>query len=213
MHNLRDFGEGKHKNVDDAPYGGGAGMVLSVVPFVKTLEKINQETEKKISSSKVLMASADGKVYNQALALEYTKLEHIVLLCGHYKGIDERIVSHVDEKVSIGDYVLSGGELPAMVIVDSIARLLPDVVSDYESIATDSHYQGLLGAPSYTRPLEFQGEKVPEVLLSGNHRLIDEFRFVESVKKTISVRPDLMEKYSFSKEEKKILRKYGLDRI
>jgi len=200
--------------VDDEPYGGGAGMVLRMEPIVKCLEKIEENVSSKHSKKgRVLMTAADGQLYNQALANEFSKENHLVILCGHFKGIDERVSKWVDDKVSIGDFVLSGGEIPAMTIVDSIARLLPGVVSDRESVETDSHYNGLLGAPCYTRPREFRGENVPEVLLSGHTRKIEEFQFLESVKRTAKVRPDLLEKHRFTGEEEKVLKKNGLEEI
>lgn len=211
---LRKYGRDRHQSVDDNPYGGGAGMVLCVEPFYQCLKDLlGCEPEKKSSNQKVLMTGADGCVYNQRLALDLSKEEHIVLLCGHFKGIDERVREYVDATLSIGDYVVSGGELPAMVIVDSLARLLPGVVSDYESVSTDSHYEGLLSAPSYTRPAEFRGRKVPEVLLSGNHRKIMEWRFVESVRRTVKSRPDLWQKYSLNDTQANLLRKHAMGEL
>ena len=159
------------------------------------------------------MTGADGCVYNQRLALELVKEQHIILLCGHFKGIDERVRKYVDGTVSIGDYVLSGGELPALVIIDSLARLLPGAVSDYASVSSDSHYEGLLGAPVYTRPAEFNGCEVPEVLLSGNHKLISEWKFLESAKKTSQRRPDLWHKYPLNDSQKKLLNKYKMGEL
>ena len=208
---LRNYGRDKHRSVDDTPYGGGAGMVLCVEPFYRCLKDVlGCDPEKKSLNQKVLMTGADGCVYNQRLALELSKEEHIVLLCGHFKGVDERVREFVDGTVSIGDYVLSGGELPAMVIVDSVARLMPNAVSDFESISTDSHYEGLLGAPSYTRPAEFRGHEVPEVLLSGNHGNIEEWRFLQSACKTAKIRPDLWRKYLLNDTQAKILMKHEM---
>ena len=211
---LRKYGRDKHQSVDDNPYGGGAGMVLGVEPFYKCLrDLLGCEPEKKAPDQKVLMTGPDGCVYNQRLALELAKEQQIVLLCGHFKGIDERVREYVDGTVSIGDYVLTGGELPALVIIDSIARLLPGAVSDYESVSSDSHYEGLLGAPVYTRPAAFRGYEVPEVLLSGNHKLISEWRFLESVKKTAEKRPDLWSQYPLDESQKKLLSKYKMGKL
>jgi tRNA (guanine37-N1)-methyltransferase len=185
-------------------------MVMMVEPVVKAIESVlEQVSGKNFKKTRILLAAADGKVYNQQLANELTQEDHLVILCGHYKGIDERISHWVDDKISVGDYVLSGGEVPAMVIVDSIARLLPGVVSDFESVRTDSHYEGLLGAPVYTRPREFRGLEVPEVLLSGHHRKIEEYRFLESYGRTERWRADMLERYVLSRDEKKILKKYA----
>ena len=211
LHNLRDYTEDRHQNVDDAPYGGGPGMVMLLEPIIACLEKIKAQNSRK--KTRVLMTSPDGKVYNQRLAADLAHEEHLVLLCGHFKGIDERVSHFVDDRVSVGDYVLSGGEIPALVIVDSIARLLPGVVSDMDSVLSDSHSTGLLGAPCYTRPGEFQGLKVPDVLLSGDHKRIEEFRFVESVRRTAESRPDILALYRFSKQERKILKKNGLENL
>lgn len=211
---LRKYGRDKHNSVDDTPYGGGAGMVLRVEPFYNCLrDLLGCDPEKKTPKQKVLMTGADGCVYNQRLALELVKEQHIILLCGHFKGIDERVRKYVDGTVSIGDYVLSGGELPALVIIDSLARLLPGAVSDYASVSSDSHYEGLLGAPVYTRPAEFNGCEVPEVLLSGNHKLISEWKFLESAKKTSQRRPDLWHKYPLNDSQKKLLNKYKMGEL
>lgn len=200
--------------MDDEPYGGGAGMVLRVEPFVQCLESIqNNPVFEHSKKGRVLMTAADGRLYNQSFARELASEEHLIILCGHFKGIDERVSKWVDDKISIGDFVLSGGEIPAMVIVDSIARLLPGVVSDRASVETDSHYNGLLGAPCYTRPPEFRGETVPDILRSGHTRKIEEYQFLESVKRTAETRPDLLDQYQFSKEEKKLLKKYGLEEL
>ncbi len=211
---LRKYGRDKHQSVDDAPYGGGAGMVLGVEPFYNCLrDLLGCAPEKKSSSQKVLMTGADGCVYNQRLALELAQEKHIILLCGHFKGIDERVREYVDGIISIGDYVLSGGELPALVIIDSLARLLPGAVSDYESISSDSHYDGLLGAPVYTRPAKFRGYEVPDVLLSGNHKLISEWRFLEAARKTANMRPDLWCKYPLAENQEKLLKKYKMGKL
>ena len=190
IHNLRDWTNDKHKTVDDAPYGGGAGMVMKVEPIYKALNtlvlgvkknKNNIDSRFLIPDSKIILLSAKGKRWNQQLAKKYAKLENITLICGRYEGVDERIKKFIDEEVSIGDYVLTGGELGAMVIVDSVARLLPGVLGNKESAKDESHSEkGVLEYPQYTRPEEFIVEekkmKVPKVLLSGNHAEIEKWR-------------------------------------
>ena len=183
--NLRDFGEGKHQQVDDRPYGGGAGMVLRADILAKALHKVR--------SHKIILMSASGKPYKQTKAREFSKLKHLIIVCGHYEGIDQRFIDkYVDEEISIGDYVLTGGEVPAMVIIDSITRLIPGVLQKPEAIINESFSEGLLEYPQYTRPEEFEGEKVPEVLLSGNHAEIKKWRSQKSLEKTKKIRPDLL---------------------
>ena len=183
--NLRDFGEGKHQQVDDRPYGGGAGMVLRADILTKAVHKVR--------SHKIILMSASGKPYKQTKAREFSKLKHLIIVCGHYEGIDQRFIDkYVDEEISIGDYVLTGGEVPAMVIIDSITRLIPGVLQKPEAIINESFSEGLLEYPQYTRPEEFEGEKVPEVLLSGNHAEIKKWRSQKSLEKTKKIRPDLL---------------------
>lgn len=195
--NLRDFGEGKHQVVDDRPYGGGAGMVLKADILTKALKSIQPRQARPGS---VILMSASGKPYKQENARELSKLEHLIIICGHYEGIDQRFIDkYVDEEISIGDYVLTGGEIPAMVIVDSVVRLIPGVLKKTEATQDESfsifHPPSsniqLLEGPQYTRPEEFEGTKVPEILLSGNHKQIREWREKEAVEKTRKVRPDL----------------------
>ena len=179
--NLRDFGEGKHQVVDGRPYGGGAGMVLRVDILAKALPK-----------GHIILTSASGKPYKQEDARRLSKLKNIVIVCGHYEGIDQRFIDkYVDEEISIGDYVLTGGEIPAMVLVDSITRLIPGVLEKPETIINESFTENLLEGPQYTRPEEFEGQKVPEILLSGNHGEIDKLRKQKSLEKTKKLRPDL----------------------
>ena len=162
--------------------------------------------QSKRSNSRTIYLSPQGKVFNQELANELSKEEHIILLCGHYEGIDNRIIEHyVDEEISIGDYVLTGGEIPAMVIIDAVTRLLPGVLSSEESFTEESHFSGLLEYPQYTRPREFNGYNVPEILLSGHHEKIKTWRKIESLKATLKKRPDLLERINLTKEEKDIL--------
>lgn len=192
--NIRDYAENKHNQVDDTPFGGGAGMLLMCEPVFKAVEDV------KTSKSKVIMLSPDGEKFTQEKAYELSKEKDLILLCGHYEGFDERINTIVDEKISIGDYVLTGGEIPAMVLVDSISRLVDGVIKE-ESHQNESFNDNLLDYPQYTKPRNFRGMEVPEVLLSGDHQKIDEWRKKEQLKKTKKQRPDLI---NDEKKRKKI---------
>lgn len=194
--NLRDFGEGKHQVVDDKPYGGGPGMVLKPDILTRALKSI-------LNPTKTILMSASGYPYKQKKALELSKLDHLVIICGHYEGVDQRFIDkYADEEISIGDYVLTGGEIPAMVIIDSITRLIPGVLEKPEAVMNESFSiytldpipYTLLEGPQYTRPEEFDGQKVPEVLLSGNHEEIAKWRKEKSLEKTKKLRPDLLKK-------------------
>lgn len=184
IHNFRDYSTDKHNRVDDYPYGGGAGMVLMCEPIFRAIEDI------KTDDSLVIMMSPSGSVFKQDVAIDLSKKKHLILLCGHYEGFDERIRTIVDMELSIGDYVLTGGEVPAMAITDAITRLLPGVITK-ESLDTESFNDGLLDYPNYTRPEEFRGMRVPDVLLSGHHKNIAEYRENERVRRTNEVRSDL----------------------
>ena len=184
---FREFSKYNNRQVDDSPYGGGSGMVLMCEPLVSAIEHY------KTDDSLVILMCPQGEVYNENKAYELSKYKHIILVCGHYEGYDERIRKFVDLEISIGDYVLTGGEIPAMTITDSIVRLIPGVIND-ESHLNDSFNDNLLDYPTYTRPVDYRGMKVPEVLLSGNHAKIKEYRESERIKKTKIRRPDLMEK-------------------
>jgi len=186
---LRDYGIGPRKQVDDTPYGGGAGMVLKPEPVYEAVEKLKS----KMPKAKVLMMTPRGEKFTQFLAKKLSKLDEIILLCGHYEGFDERILDIVDGEISVGDYVLTGGELPAMTIVDAVVRLIPGVLGDNQSYQDESFSQGLLEYPQYTRPDNFRGMKVPEILLGGNHSKIHVWRKSEAVKKTKKNRPDLLD--------------------
>ena len=190
-HDLREFSTDSHKSVDDYPYGGGGGMVMMAEPFFRFHEKLSEELGQR---PYVVMMSARGKPYNQQAAFELAKREQMTIFCGHYKGIDARVDELVDDEISLGDFVLSGGEVPAMAIIDSVCRLLPGAVGDHASIAGDSFYDGILGPPEYTRPEDFRGRKVPEVLVGGNHALIDKWRKETALKLTKERRPDLLAK-------------------
>lgn len=188
--NLRDFGCGKHQIVDDRPYGGGAGMVLKADILAKALGSIVNLKTKKV---KIVLTSAAGKPYQQEKARQFLKLDHLIIICGHYEGIDQRFIDlYVDEEISIGDYVLTGGEIPAMVIADSVVRLIPEVLKKPTATIDESFSNNLLEYPHYTRPENFAGKKVPSVLLSGNHAQIAKWRIEKSLEKTKKVRPDLL---------------------
>jgi tRNA (guanine37-N1)-methyltransferase len=187
--NIRDFGIGKHKLVDDTPYGGGKGMVLRVDVLHKAIEKARDKKLKK-NVQKVVLLGAHGKTYNQKKAEDFSKLKHLIIICGHYEGFDERIKNFVDEEISIGDFILTGGEIPAMLITDSVIRLIKGVLSD-GSAALES-FSPFLEHPQYTKPQEYEDLSVPEILLSGNHKLIDVWRKKESEKITFKLRPDLI---------------------
>ncbi|MBN1354405.1 MAG: tRNA (guanosine(37)-N1)-methyltransferase TrmD [Candidatus Omnitrophica bacterium] len=198
-HNLRDWTSDTHKTADDRPYGGGSGMVMKIEPICKALstllgKKRIREFAGKASTPKgisVILLTPSGKRFTQKTARKLSKLKHMILICGHYEGIDERVRLFVTEELSIGDYIMTGGEIPAMVIVDSVTRLIPGVLGDKRSLSRESFDDNLLEYPQYTRPKDFDGLKVPEVLLSGNHKAIDEWRKSESLKKTREIRGDL----------------------
>lgn len=189
VHNLRDYSTLKHKNVDDYPYGGGSGMVMMIEPFALCIEKLKSERE----YDEVIFMTPDGVTLNQGIANELSIKGNIIILCGHYKGIDQRVRDlYVTRELSIGDYVLSGGELPAAVLVDSVIRLIPGVLSDETSALSDSFQGELLDAPVYTRPADWNGHRVPDILLSGNTPEIEKWRFEQSLERTRQRRPDLL---------------------
>jgi tRNA (guanine37-N1)-methyltransferase len=190
VHDLRDYTADKHRTIDDTPYGGGAGMILKPEPVFACIEMLQQKRR----YDEVIYLTADGEQLTQQVANELSLKANVLLLCGHYKGIDERIrEALITREISIGDYVLTGGEIPALVLMDAVVRLIPGVMSDGESLLTDSFQANLLDAPQYTRPAEFRGMKVPEVLLSGNHRDVAAWREEQSVKRTHDRRKDLIE--------------------
>lgn len=203
--NIRDFSDNKHKKVDDYPYGGGRGMLMTAQPIFDSHEGVLKE----LSSSKkprTIYCSPKGKVFNQEMAIELSKEDTLVFICGHYEGIDQRVIDElVTDEISIGDYVLTGGELPTAVIVDAIARLVPGVLGQAESYEDESLYSNLLEYPQYTRPQDFRGLQVPPVLLSGNHKEIDNWRRKTSIQLTLERRPDLIEKACLSPEEKRTI--------
>jgi|DewCreStandDraft_4_1066084.scaffolds.fasta_scaffold04993_3 tRNA (guanine37-N1)-methyltransferase len=203
--NIRDFTTDKHKTTDDIPYGGLEGMVMKIEPIFNALSNIKKEIEIKSKTTTVLL-SASGKKLTQEKLNDYTKLDNLILICGRYEGVDERVINFIDEEISIGDYVLSGGEFPAMVLIEGIVRLLPEVLGNTESTKNESFNNGILDYPQYTRPREFMGYKVPDVLLSGNHKEIRYWRKKEALKKTYLNRPDLLNNINLSDEDKKILK-------
>jgi len=191
VHNLRDYSSDKHNKVDDRPFGGGSGMVMRAEPIFKAVEDIKSKVKTK--EPKVILLCPQGERLNQKIIKRLAKYKHLVLICGHYEGIDERVREYlVDEEISIGDYVLTGGELPAMVLVDSVVRLIPGVLGDKNSLNFESFTGNLLEYPQYTRPANLKGRKVPAILLSGNHKKIEEYRRLEAIKRTKKQRPDLL---------------------
>lgn len=199
--NIRDFSKNKHKKVDDTPYGGGAGMVMMPDVVYDAYKSLNPK------DAKVIYMSPQGQKLNQKKVVELSKEKHIILLCGHYEGIDQRVIDEiVDEEISIGDYVLTGGELPAMIVIDSVSRYIEGVLKD-DSTKEESFSEGLLEYPQYTRPEVFNGKQVPEVLLSGHHENIDKWRREQSLINTRKKRPDLLENIELSEKDKRILEK------
>lgn len=212
--NIRDYAHDKHRVVDDTPYGGGAGMVLKPDVVVRAIEEVKQERQ-----APVVYLTPQGEPFTQRKAEELAKLDELILLCGHYEGLDERVREHwVDQEISIGDYVLTGGELPALVVIDAVSRLIPGVLGSAESAETDSFQDGLLEHPHYTRPASFRGYEVPPVLLSGHHEEIRRWRLKESLRRTIERRPDLFNAWlesrhgQLTKEEKALLKQIESER-
>lgn len=206
IHDIRDFALDKHAMTDDRPFGGGEGMVMKPEPIAGVLGSIEKKT-----GARVIFLSPQGETYTQEMAERLAAHEQLILLCGRYEGVDERIRAHyVDEEISIGDFILTGGELAAMVLVDSVTRLLPGVLGCGDSAENDTFSRGLLKNPQYTRPREFEGHVVPEVLLGGDHAAIAEWRLVTSVRQTLGKRPDLLARAVFTKEELQILKKNSL---
>ena len=211
LHNIRDWADDKHKMTDDAPYGGGCGMVMKLEPVEKALAAIRRRDKEK---STVVLMTPQGEVLNQKIAEELSQKKKIIIICGRYEGVDERIREHlVDREISIGDYILTGGELAALVLIDAVCRLIPDVLGNPESICGESFSLNLLEYPQYTRPAEYKGWMVPDVLLSGNHAQIELWQKYESLKRTYQRRPDLLKKIKLSDEDKINLEKIKLEDI
>jgi tRNA (guanine37-N1)-methyltransferase len=220
VHNIRDYTHDKHHTTDDTPYGGGGGMVMKPEPIFEAIESVLSEVEGQgvvesqpfdaaqgESNIPIILLTPQGRVFNQGIAQELSQHKRIVLLCGRYEGIDERIREHlVTDEISIGDYVLTGGELPALILIDAISRLLPDVLGDPTGAEDDSHAMGLLEYPHYTRPPEFRGWKVPDVLLTGAHAKIDKWRREQALLRTMKRRPDIFEKAELTKADLKFLK-------
>ena len=205
-HNIRDYSEDKHRRVDDTPYGGGKGMLMMAPPIYNCYEAVSRELDSAHTGTevrrRVVYMSPRGKVFDQKKARELSELDELIILCGHYEGVDQRIIDEiVDEEISIGDFVLTGGEIPACIVTDAVARLVDGVLSDAECYENESISSGLLEYPQYTRPYEFHGIKVPDVLISGHHQNINKWRGERSEDITKSVRPDLYEEYKNSKEK------------
>ncbi|MCX6007283.1 MAG: tRNA (guanosine(37)-N1)-methyltransferase TrmD [Chloroflexi bacterium] len=209
LHDIRSFTHDKHGTADDYPYGGGAGMVMKPEPVFEAVESIKSGVEK--SEYPVILLTPQGKILTQEIAEKLASLQNIILICGHYEGIDERVAEHlVTDEISIGDYLLSGGETAAMVIIDSLVRLLPGAIGSQTSLDEESHVGNLLEYPQYTRPPEFRGWHVPEVLLSGNHKEIATWRREQSILRTARRRPDLLKRASLTEAEYKMLKSIGL---
>ncbi len=211
LHNIRDYATDKHSMTDDRPFGGGEGMVMKPEPLVAALDDVKQAGEQ----ARVVLLSPRGSQYSQQTAERFAGYDRLILVCGRYEGVDERVARCcIDEEISIGDYILTGGELGAMVIVDSVTRLLPGVLGSEDSARNDTFSRGLLKHPQYTRPREFKGMEIPEVLLSGDHAEIEKYRFLESVKETLERRPGMLAHVDFTPKELKLLKKAGmLDRV
>jgi len=204
IHNIRDYTHDKHHTVDDYPYGGGAGMVLKPEPIFEAVESIKPES----GEVPIILLTPQGRLFSQQIALELSKHGRLILICGRYEGVDERVRSYlVNDEISIGDYVLSGGELAAMVVVETVVRLLPGVLGSEVSPLDDSHVAGLLEYPQYTRPAVYRGWSVPEVLLSGNHAQISNWRHEQAIIRTLERRPELLDKANLSEEERQLVNK------
>lgn len=204
-HNIRDYTLDKHRRVDDAPYGGGMGMVMQADPIYRCFEDVSEQLGRR---PYVVYLSPQGRPLTQAKAVELSRTDGLLLLCGHYEGVDERLIEEiVDEEISIGDYVLTGGELPALVLADTVCRLIPGVLSDEESFTEESHYAGLLEYPQYTRPPVWHGREVPAVLFTGHHANIKLWRREQQLVRTMNKRPDMLKSAPLNKEDQKILRR------
>jgi tRNA (guanine37-N1)-methyltransferase len=210
LHDIRDWAEDKHKMTDDAPYGSGCGMVMKVEPVEKAIAVIKNPKKETL----VVLMTPQGETLNQEIAKELAEKEQVIIICGRYEGVDERIREHLaDREISIGDYILTGGELSALVLIDAVSRFIPGVLGNSESTLSESFSHGFLKYPQYTRPAEYKGWKVPEVLVSGNHAEIERWRRYESLKRTYKRRPDLLDKTELSEEDKKNLQKIKAEDI
>ena len=210
LHDIRDWAEDKHNMTDDAPYGGGCGMVMKVEPIERALAAVKRADVQSL----VLLMTPQGETFNQKIATRLAEEKHIIMICGRYEGVDERIREHLaDREISIGDYILTGGELSSLVVIDAVSRLIPGVLGNDASAATESFSQGLLEYPQYTRPAYYKGWSVPDVLVSGNHAQIERWQRIEAIKRTWFRRPDLLEKIELSEGDKINLEKIKLGQI
>ena len=206
LYNIRDYTHDKHHTADDSPYGGGAGMVLKPEPIFEAVEAIKTDVNDEEGELPVILLTPQGRLFSQRIALELSQYRHLVLICGHYEGVDERVREYLaTDEISIGDYVLTGGEVPAMVVLDAVLRLVPGVLGSEESPLEDSHASGLLEYPQYTRPADFRGWSVPEVLLSGNHARIARWRREQVIRRTLERRPELLNKANLGIEDKNLV--------
>ncbi len=212
VHNIRDYTHDRHHVTDDTPYGGGGGMVMKPEPIFEAVESVLGLDARQTSPqpAPIIMLTPQGRVFTQSIANELSRHERIALLCGRYEGLDERIREHlVTDEISIGDYVLTGGELPALIVIDALTRLIPGALGDPDGAVDDSHATGLLEYPHYTRPPDFRGWKVPEILLSGDHAKVDQWRREQSLLRTLARRPDLLDKLDLTKNERTFLKAHG----
>ena len=201
-HNIREYAGNKHNRVDDKAYGGGTGMVMQAQPIYDCITAIKQESD---TSPRVIYMSPQGKVFNQGIAIDLANYEHIVLLCGHYEGIDQRVIDEiVDMELSVGDFVMTGGEIPAMTVIDTVSRLVPGVLAAETSYENESHFNGLLEYPQYTRPAVWHDKPIPDVLISGHHAKIEQWKREQSLINTLKKRPDMLEKAELTEKEKKL---------
>lgn len=201
--NIRDFSHDKHKKVDDYPYGGGCGMVMKPEPIFESVEYVEKRIESK--NRRIILLSPQGKIFNQAIAQELSREQNLVFICGHYEGIDERVKTIITDEISLGDFILTGGEIPALAVTDSVIRLVPGVLGSSDSPVDESFCNNLLEYPQYTRPEIYRGLKVPDVLLSGDHKKIEIYRRKEALIRTKEKRPDLFEKIELTEEDRKLL--------
>lgn len=210
LHDIRDCAQDKHHVTDDAPYGGGCGMVMKVEPVARALSAVRRPDLQPL----VILMSPQGEKFNQKMAAELAEFKHLIMICGRYEGVDERIREHLaDREISIGDYILTGGELSALIVIDAVSRLVPGVLGNDASARTESFSQGLLEYPQYTRPAEYEGLRVPDVLVSGNHAQIERWQRIEAIRRTWLRRPDMLEKIKLSEEDEKNLEKIKLGQI
>ncbi len=211
VHNIRDYSHDKHHTVDDYPHGGGPGMVLKPEPVFEAVAAVKAQLPDESGTAQlpIILLTPQGRLFNQQIAMELSKYRHLIMICGRYEGIDERVVEHlVTDEISVGDYVLTGGELPALVVIDTVIRLLPGVLGSEDSVQEDSHANGLLEYPQYTRPAVFRDWPVPEILLSGNHAQIARWRREQIIRRTLERRPDLIDMTKLGQEEKQLVEQF-----